>query len=87
MNPRDKMALEHGTFAVDNVSLHYVKAGAGPRRSSTPTRRRSRRCAAARPSRRLSRSQTDSVAEGSVANLPGRGRVRPWEYAREAVPG
>jgi pimeloyl-ACP methyl ester carboxylesterase len=26
----DKMALEHGTFAVDDVSLHYVKAGAGP---------------------------------------------------------
>jgi pimeloyl-ACP methyl ester carboxylesterase len=24
------MALEHGTFAVDDVSLHYVKAGAGP---------------------------------------------------------
>jgi hypothetical protein len=25
-----KMALKHGTFAVDDVSLHYVKAGAGP---------------------------------------------------------
>jgi pimeloyl-ACP methyl ester carboxylesterase len=24
------MVLQHGTFAVDDVSLHYVKAGAGP---------------------------------------------------------
>jgi pimeloyl-ACP methyl ester carboxylesterase len=30
VNREDKMALEHGTFAVDDVSLHYVKAGAGP---------------------------------------------------------
>jgi hypothetical protein len=33
VNLEDKMALEHGTFAVDDVSLHYVKAGAGPMRS------------------------------------------------------
>ena len=29
MNLEDKMALEHGTFAVDDVSLHCVKAGRG----------------------------------------------------------
>ena len=30
MSLEDKIALEHGTLAVDDVSLHYVKAGAGP---------------------------------------------------------
>jgi epoxide hydrolase 4 len=30
MKLEDRMALEHRTFAVDDVSLHYVKAGAGP---------------------------------------------------------